>query len=146
MGLGKTVQFLAFFSLLRTKLPILVVAPSSLLYQWNSEFKRFLPECSVHLYTGAGRELKESPVLLTSYALLRQDVELLKQLEFEVVLLDESSNIKNRTSRTFAAAAQLRAKARFCSNGTPIENRSEELLAQFSFLMPGLLTSAKLPP
>lgn len=145
MGLGKTVQLLAFFSLLRTKLPILIVAPSSLLYQWHSEFRRFLPECSIHLYAGADRELKESPFILTSYALLRQDVEVLKQLEFEVVLFDESSNIKNRKSRTFEAAAQLQVKARFCINGTPIENCSEELVAQFSFLMPGLFKEAESP-
>ena len=145
MGLGKTVQLLAFFSRLRTKLPTLIVVPSSLLYQWHSEFKRFLPEAQIHLYAGIDRRIANSSFLLTSYALLRQDLEQLKQLEYEVVVLDESSNIKNRKSRTVEAALQLQARARFCINGTPIENRTEELLSQFAFLMPNLLKESDSP-
>jgi SNF2 family DNA or RNA helicase len=146
MGLGKTVQFLAFFSLLRTKLPILIVAPTSLLYHWRAEFRRFLPEKSVLMHSGGDRVqelslLQGASFVLTSYAILRQDVALFSNIEFEAAVLDESNAIKNSDTRAAAAALRLNTRSRFCLSGTPIENRLSELAAQFAFLMPDLLKS-----
>ena len=144
MGLGKTVQFLAFFSLLRTNLPTLIVAPTSLLYHWKAEFRRFLPGARVLMHSGSGRsqelsDLRGASFVLTSYAILRQDIELFSKLEFEAAVLDESNAIKNSDTLTSKAALKLNARARFCLSGTPIENRLSELASQFAFLMPDLL-------
>ncbi len=141
MGLGKTVQLLAFFSLLETNLPVLIVAPTSLLYHWRSEFKRFLPKANVVIHSGPGRSghIVGDGYVLTSYAILRQDIEMLSQVEFESVVLDESNAIKNLGTLVSDAALRLKARSRFCLSGTPIENRASELAAQFAFLMPDLI-------
>ena len=138
MGLGKTVQVLAFFSQLRTNLPILIVAPSSLLFHWRFEIERFLLGATVEIYAGPDRILRPSQYVITSYALLRLDQKLLSQIEWEVIALDESSAIKTSSTQTAQAAYQLKGKFRIALNGTPIENRPEELESQFRFLMPHL--------
>lgn len=143
MGLGKTVQVLAFFSRLRTNLPILIVAPTSLLFNWRFELLRFLPSSRVYLHTGPTRisdlsELQRHAFVITSYALLRLDEELLSSLQWEVIVLDESGAIKTSTTQTARAAYRLQGRFRICLNGTPVENRSEELWSQFRFLLPDL--------
>lgn len=150
MGLGKTVQLLAFFSLLRTNLPVLIVAPTSLLYHWRSEFSRFLPKAQIKVHAGGNRAkqislLQGECFVLTTYAILRQDAELFSQIEFESVVLDESNAIKNSETQTAQAALRLKAHSRFCLSGTPIENRVSELAAQFAFLMPDLIHSKDAP-
>ncbi|MBX9743831.1 MAG: DEAD/DEAH box helicase, partial [Chlamydiales bacterium] len=147
MGLGKTVQVLAFFSRLRTKLPILVVAPTSLLLNWSRECARFLPYLAVYIHSGKDRSqdplaLQAASLVITSYAILRLDEALLKQIHFEVILLDESQAIKNSQTQTAKAAFALRGNFRLCLSGTPIENRVEEFVSQFQFLLPGLLAGA----
>lgn len=137
MGLGKTVQVLAFFSRIRTNLPILVIAPSSLLYQWKMEILRFLPQTSVAVYAGMDRKATRfQGIVITSYAILRQDAEILASQEFEVIVLDESNAIKTASTLTAQAAYQLKGRFKIALTGTPIENRHEELLSQFKFLMP----------
>ena len=143
MGLGKTVQVLAFFSRLRTNLPILVVAPTSLLYNWRSEMSRFLKGAQVYLHTGSDRtdevtEFQKYPFVVTSYAILRLDEELLSQVKWEVIVLDESGAIKTATTQTAQAAYRLKGRFRICLSGTPVENRSDELVSQFRFLLPDL--------
>jgi superfamily II DNA or RNA helicase len=135
MGLGKTLQALCAIEG-RT----LVVAPTSVLHGWQREIERFRPELSHALYHGAGRVLDaEADVTITSYALLRQDIELLSRPTWSCVVLDEAQAIKNPESQIARAAMQLDAKARIALTGTPVENRLEELWSQLHFLNPGLL-------
>jgi len=148
MGLGKTVQVLAFFSRLaanpRTKLPILIVAPTSLLFNWRAEIGRFLPGASVYLHDGPERlknasDFQGLPWIITSYALLRIDEELFSKMEFEAIALDESNAIKTAATQTAQAAYRLKGRFKVALSGTPIENRPEEIQSQFRFLIPDLL-------
>jgi len=135
MGLGKTLQTLCAIEG-RT----LVVAPTSVLHGWQREIERFRPELSHALYHGTGRVLDPTAdVTITSYALLRQDVELLSKPTWSCVVLDEAQAIKNPESQIARAALQLDAKARVALTGTPVENRLDELWSQIHFLNPGLL-------
>jgi superfamily II DNA or RNA helicase len=125
MGLGKTVQVLAFISRLRTNLPVLIVAPTSLLFNWRSEIQKFLP----------GRD----HFVLISYAALRLNEEKYSQMEFEAIILDESNAIKTASTQTARAAYQLKGRFKVCLSGTPMENRPDEIWSQFHFLMPDLI-------
>jgi len=125
MGLGKTVQVLAFLSRLGTNLPVLIVAPTSLLFNWRNEIARFLT-CHHN-------------IVLTSYTTLRLNEERYTGQEFEVVVLDESNAIKTATTQTAKAACKLKARFKICMSGTPLENRLDEILSQFHFLMPDLI-------
>jgi len=139
MGLGKTVQSLAIVP----ETPgqrALVVAPTSVLANWNSEAQRFRPDLKVCLYHGPKRELDEdAPLTLTSYALLRIDAAKLQEVEWDLVILDEAQAIKNADSQVSKAAHGLTAKRRVALTGTPVENRLDELWSQFQFINPGLL-------
>jgi superfamily II DNA or RNA helicase len=143
MGLGKTVQVVAFFSQLRTNLPILVVAPTSLLFNWQHELSRFWPKAKVYVHSGPDRIKKwqnsMDQVVLTSYALCRIDQELFEAQEFEVIALDESQMIKSANSQVALAICRFQARFKIAISGTPVENRPEELWSQFRFLMPDLL-------
>jgi len=125
MGLGKTVQVLAFLSRLGTNLPVLIVAPTSLLFNWRSEIDRFLP----------GRD----NFVLISYAALRLNVDLYSGKEFGAIVLDESNAIKTAATQTARAACKLKGRFRICLSGTPMENRPDEIWSQFHFLMPDLI-------
>jgi superfamily II DNA or RNA helicase len=151
MGLGKTVQVLAFFSRLNAdrgrNLPILIVAPTSLLFNWQAEIRRFL-SIEVYIHSGPHRlkgvdELKRLPWIVTSYALLRLDEEILSQIEFEAIALDESNAIKTSATQTAKAAYRLKGRFRIALSGTPVENRLEEIGSQFQFLLPDLKFSLK---
>ena len=135
MGLGKTIQ-----ALCAVTGPSLIVCPTSVLFNWAEEMQRFRPGLSFSLYHGPGRELNEEvEVTLTSYAILRLDIEILCQRSWQTVILDEAQNIKNSNSQVARAAYRLKAKFRLALTGTPVENRLEELWSQFHFLNPGLL-------
>ncbi len=145
MGLGKTVQVLAFFSRLKMQAPFLVVAPSSLLYQWRLEILRFLPHMSVYVHCGIDRRRclqGIEGVILTSYTILRSDLDLFSSLEFDVIVLDEAQAIKTASTQTAKAARLLSGRFKIALTGTPIENSPEELVSQFQFLMPNLVSSA----
>jgi superfamily II DNA or RNA helicase len=135
MGLGKTIQALCAMSG-----PSLVVCPTSVLFNWAEEMQRFRPGLSFSLYHGPGRELDaNAEVTLTSYAILRLDIDRLSEQTWQTVVLDEAQNIKNSNSQVARAAYRLKAKFRVALTGTPVENRLEELWSQFHFLNPGLL-------
>jgi superfamily II DNA or RNA helicase len=135
MGLGKTVQ-----ALCALEGRCLVVAPTSLIHNWESETKRFRPGLAVNTYHGPGRQLDpDADVTLTSYALLRLDTDTLAAVDWNVVVIDEAQNIKNPQSQVAQAACALRANFRIALTGTPVENRLDELWSQLHFLNRGLL-------
>ena len=135
MGLGKTLQALCIAHG-RT----LVVAPASVLPNWEKEAARFRPGLRVTRYHGAGRRLPAGPgLVLTTWGTLRADAAALGAVAWDLVLLDEAQAIKNPESQVAQAAFGLSATVRFALTGTPIENRLDELWSQLHFAMPGLL-------
>jgi len=151
MGLGKTIQLLAFLLERHGRArsdprPALLVAPTSVLGNWEREIERFAPSLVAvpHYGPDRARDAKDIPrksgtFVLTSYGLLRRDVDLLSRVEWSAVALDEAQNIKNPVSATAKAARALPAAHRFALTGTPVENRLSELWSIFEFLNPGLL-------
>jgi superfamily II DNA or RNA helicase len=148
MGLGKTVQTLAFLSKIETSLPILIVVPTSLVFNWKKEWEAFLPYKKLYVHEGKKRSndlsfLKEQEAILTSYALLRLDFLLLEKVGFSCIILDEAQWIKNADSQLAQAAYRLQAPMKICLTGTPVENRADDLWSLFHFLEPELLGEKK---
>jgi len=139
MGLGKTIQALAAIPA-HKKGKTLVVAPKSVLFNWLAEIEKFRPDLSVTSYAGAKRVLDMSTdVVVTSYPILRIDIEELSAIEWDNVILDESQTIKNPDSQVARAAYKLKGEWRVTLSGTPVENRLDELWSQLHFTNPGLL-------
>ena len=156
MGLGKTLQTIAFLASdveERGSLnkPSLVIAPTSLVYNWESEIKRFAPQLSSLVVSGdkSERELLlkhmgESNIVITSYALIRRDIEKYKSIDFAYCILDEAQQIKNPASISAQSVKELKADGYFALTGTPLENTIMELWSIFDYIMPGyLLTQGK---
>lgn len=148
MGLGKTVQALAWLEHFRDldgPAPCLVVCPASVVYNWQREAEKFVPGMTTLLLaSGAGRhglrkEIPRHDLIITNYALLRRDLEELKQFEFRAVILDEAQNIKNPDALVARAAKQLKAAHRLALTGTPLENRLLDLWSIVDFVAPGYL-------
>ncbi|MGE3766482.1 MAG: SNF2-related protein, partial [Kofleriaceae bacterium] len=139
MGLGKTIQALAALPA-RGKHKTLVVSPTSVLFNWLVETRKFRPDLAVTTYHGARRALDTTAdVVLTSYPILRNDTDVLGAVTWDAVILDESQTIKNPDSQVARAAYKLKANWRLTLSGTPIENRLDELWSQLHFTNPGLL-------
>ncbi|MDP2809547.1 MAG: DEAD/DEAH box helicase [Rhodocyclaceae bacterium] len=152
MGLGKTVQTLAHLHLEKTSgradRPSLVVAPTSLMANWRNEAAQFTPELKVLVLHGPDRaerfgEISAADLIVTTYPLLVRDRETLLAQDFHLLVLDEAQFIKNPKAQSHQVARQLNARHRLSLTGTPLENHLGELWAQFDFLMPGLLGTAK---
>lgn len=153
MGLGKTVQVIALLldekeKKEEGKKPSLIVCPASLVYNWESEMEKFASSLKVRLITGNAADRKEAvrtgrdwDVLITSYDLLRRDLELYRDLEFRYQIIDEAQYIKNAGTMNAKAVKTIRSVSRFALTGTPIENRLGELWSIFDYLMPGFLFS-----
>ncbi|MDL2266603.1 DEAD/DEAH box helicase [Desulfovibrio sp. OttesenSCG-928-G15] len=147
MGLGKTVQTLSFLQHMVEQgatLPNLIVVPTSVLPNWEREASKFVPDLRLLTIYGTRREgmfkeITKSDLVLTTYALLRRDLEELKKYEFNTIILDEAQNIKNPNTITARAVRHIKADTRLCLSGTPIENNLFELWSLFEFLMPGFL-------
>ena len=142
MGLGKTVQVLALLSRINYSSDVLIILPTSLIFNWSREIKRFLPKASVIIHHGGDRSLfshTKPSIILTSYATLRLDLPLFLQREYSCLILDEAQAIKNSQTQTAKAIAQLDAQFRLSITGTPIENNLMELWSHFRFLLPDLL-------
>jgi len=149
MGLGKTLQSLSLLQKAKETdgpEPTLVICPTTVVFNWESEIAKFTPELSCLKLSGADRaslfkKIPEYDIIITSYALVRRDIAKLKKYNFRYIILDESQNIKNATSQTAQAVKSLNAKHKLALSGTPIENKLEELWSVFDFLMPGFLFS-----
>ena len=152
MGLGKTVQTLAHILVEkeagRLTSPALVIAPTSLMTNWQDEAARFAPGLRVLLLQGKERlelfdQIDGADLVLTTYALLPRDEEKLREHTYHLVILDESHYIKNNRSKAAQSAGLLNSRHRLCLTGTPLENHLGELWSQFHFLLPGLLGDEK---
>ena len=151
MGLGKTVQAIALLLWAKSKHKRklnLVVAPTSVVPNWEREIAKFAPGLKTVVWQGPNRsqrapELEKADVMITSYALLRRDEELLQALDLRYVILDEAQHIKNPMSQTARSAKKLSSERRLALTGTPIENRLSELWSIFDFVSPGLLGTLK---
>lgn len=146
MGLGKTIQSLAIILKLATDGPSLVVAPTSVSNNWQTEVNRFTPTINVKFLTNKDRkkgirELGKFDLLITTYTLLQQESDLLSTVKWQAVILDEAQAIKNSATKRSRAAMSLQAKFKLITTGTPIENHLGELWNLFHFINPGLLGS-----
>ncbi len=149
MGLGKTIQTLTFLQYMKEqghKGPNLIIVPTSVLPNWEREAQKFVPDMKRLVIYGARREnlfkkIESSELIITTYALLRRDLDELMKFEFNAIILDEAQNIKNPNTITARSVRKMQARFRLCLSGTPIENTLLELWSLFEFLMPGFLGS-----
>jgi len=149
MGLGKTLQTLSFIQHMVNhgkEGPNLVVVPTSVLPNWEREAQKFVPDLDCLVIYGARREgmfskVAKADIVITTYALLRRDLEELEKYFFNSVILDEAQNIKNPSTITARSVRTIKSRMRLCLSGTPIENNLFELWSLFEFLMPGFLGS-----
>jgi SNF2 family DNA or RNA helicase len=158
MGLGKTIQAITLMLHVReqaqrphTVPPALLVCPTSVVGNWKREIARFAPELRAMVHHGGDRDQGEAfnqsadqhDVVITTYAMMRRDVETLSAVSWSDVILDEAQNIKNPNAKQTQAARRLQAENRVALTGTPVENRLSELWSIMQFLNPGLLGSQK---
>lgn len=149
MGLGKTIQMIAF--LLSNKFSkSLIIAPTSLIYNWAKEIETFAPSIKFNVVSGNKEEresviqnLENYDVIITTYNLLKRDIELYKEINFNYCILDEAQYIKNHTSQNAISAKMINANVRFALTGTPLENSLMDLWSIFDFIMPGYLYDDK---
>ncbi len=149
MGLGKTVQALTMLQHYRQQeggLKAIVICPTTLIYNWENEIKKFTPDLTWQIHHGSMRTrdtdaLQRSNIIITTYGTLRSDIQVLLKINYDYVVLDESQAIKNPASKVTRAACLLNAKNRVCMSGTPLQNNTFDIFAQMNFLNPGLLGS-----
>ena len=144
MGLGKTIQALAAVLSTATDGPSLVIAPTSVSNNWQSEANRFTPTLNIKTLAGKNRaqtiaELGPFDLLITTYTLLQQENELLSDVKWQTIILDEAQAIKNAATKRSKAAMALQARFKLITTGTPVENHLGELWNLFHFINPGLL-------
>ncbi|MGM0477991.1 MAG: SNF2-related protein [Bacteroidota bacterium] len=154
MGLGKTIQTIAFLLYLKHKTdadarkPSIVVAPTSLMFNWQAEIEKFAPDLKTLVFTGPKRKalrdsINNQDVILTTYGSLIKDITYHKKNHYAYAILDESQAIKNPQSQRFKAVRLLQCDNRLALTGTPIENNTFDLYSQFNFLNPGIFGSIK---
>ncbi len=154
MGLGKTLQVLSFLVGEKAggnrRHPALVVAPTSLVYNWQEEARRFTPSLDVHVVVGTRKERLEKfeaavdgDLIVTTYGMLKRDIDVYEQSAFDFCFIDEAQHIKNPKTLNARAVKRVRAKAFFALTGTPIENALTELWSIFDFILPDYLGTLK---
>ncbi len=152
MGLGKTMQVLALLLSQKNESPeyslSLVVCPSSLVLNWESEANRFAPELRVVAVSGAAprraellQSVQNADLLITSYDSLKRDVENYQSLHFQYEIIDEAQYVKNHNTQNAKAVKMVKSRVRFALTGTPVENSLAELWSIYDYLMPGYLFS-----
>jgi non-specific serine/threonine protein kinase len=147
MGLGKTLQTISFLQYLKEKYPgstQLVICPTSLIFNWENELQKFCPTIKYYTHYGLQRSFNEThfeeyDIVLTTYGVVRNDLEELTSFLWQYIILDESQAIKNPDARVTKAVQQLRAVNRVILSGTPVQNNTSDLFSQFNFLNPGFL-------
>ena len=143
MGLGKTIQAITLLASVadRSKKPSLIVMPKTLIFNWQREFEKFYPGLSIYTWYGATRDMKEAvsaDVILTTYGMVRNNIEEFRNEKFFYIILDESQNIKNTRSKISMAVMLLHGEHRLALSGTPVENNLGELYSLFRFLNPAM--------
>lgn len=149
MGLGKTVQALSYLNYYKDhhgKLTALVVCPTTLMFNWQNEIRKFTPTLTHYMHHGSERtrdkeQFTNVDIVITTYGTLRSDIKMMVDIPFDYVVLDESQAIKNPSSKVTKAASILNAKHRICLSGTPLQNNTFDIFAQMNFLNPGMLGS-----
>ncbi len=149
MGLGKTVQALAFYLFLKNQNPsatLLVVCPTTLIYNWEAEVAKFAPHLKVYIHHGPRRKasvgsISGHDIVITTYGTMRSDIKAFREVNYDLAVLDESQAIKNPQSQVAKAALLLQAKHRLALSGTPVQNNTFDLYSQMNFLNPGMLGS-----
>lgn len=159
VGLGKTIQVISFFALLRhrnTKGPFLVVAPLATIPNWMKEFKKWLPDCPVLLYHGMKAEREQMrvmkmsasqqeqntfPIIVTSFEIAMVDRPYLQRYDWKFMVVDEGHRLKNRNCRLIKELKQLPSASRLLLTGTPIQNSLEELWSLLNFVNPQIFDS-----
>lgn len=151
MGLGKTIQTLAMLQKLKeedetngTHSTSLIIMPTSLIYNWLNEAKKFTPKLKIHAHTGTFRNkeistFNEYDLVITTYGITRVDADIISKFYFNYIILDESQSIKNPSSKSFKAVRMLKSRHKLILSGTPVENSVADLWTQLTFLNPGLL-------
>lgn len=150
MGLGKTLQVIAFIRGIRPEKPVFIVAPSTLIYNWQRELEKFTPDAKSLIISGP-KEVRSELIntindyefIITSYPLLRRDIAMYRNIEFSYCFIDEAQYIKNPKTMNAISVKRIRAEHKFALTGTPIENSLMELWSIFDFVMPGYLKSAR---
>ena len=148
MGLGKTIQIISLILKLKEEgnlnKPVLVICPTTLMGNWMKEIQMFAPELDAVIYHGNDRQLNvEHDVILTTYAIMRIDVEELKKHNWSMVIVDEAQNIKNPDTAQTLAIKSMKSDIKIAMTGTPVENRLTELWSIFDFINRGYLGSLK---
>ncbi len=150
MGLGKTLQVIAYIHAVKPEKPVLIVAPSALVYNWRHEIEKFTPDATALIISGP-KDVRKKLIeqiggyefILTSYPLLRRDIQSYKSIEFSYCFIDEAQYIKNPKTMNAVSVKRIKAPNKFALTGTPIENSLMELWSIFDFVMPGYLKTAK---
>ena len=149
MGLGKTIQMIALLLHKQINKTALIVAPTTLLYNWEMELKKFSPSIRSYLHYGVNRlkdiseVMTQNDVVICSYGIVKRDLEMLLQYQFSYIIIDEAQYIKNANSDQAKAVKKLRGENKFALTGTPIENRLMELWSIMDFVNPGLLLDGR---
>ncbi len=153
MGLGKTIQTIAHLCIEQHKgrlnRPSLIIAPTSVIFNWASELKKFSPHLKTLILHGSSREksqqqLESYDILITSYALISKDLDLHQSIDYQYLILDEAQYIKNHKTKLYTAITTLNGEHKLCLTGTPMENHIGEIWSQFNFLLPSFLGSYEL--
>ena len=150
MGLGKSLQTIIFIRRVLeedSKAKILIVTPTALVYNWDNEFRKFSDDIKRNIFVGVKKERHkklseyDGNVYITSYGLLREDLEIYQEMNFKVMVIDEAQNIKNPIALLTKAVKSIKSEVKLALTGTPIENSVLELWSIFDYIMPGFLAS-----